>query len=154
MPPAGAARKVYLLQRKAGKVGAGLGKTTGWIHRTTLKKRAVEELSGCSYIEVNDDGLVIERGGKRQTLAVDTVVICAGQESYKPLLDPLAKLGKPVFLVGGSQEAGELDAKRAIDQGTRLAAVIETAKTGDVFEAPVELMTTVMQTVQSYLAKK
>ena len=153
-PPAGAARKVYLLQRKAGKVGAGLGKTTGWIHRTTLKKRAVEELSGCSYIEVNDDGLVIERGGKRQTLAVDTVVICAGQESYKPLLDPLAKLGKPVFLIGGSQEAGELDAKRAIDQGTRLAAVIEIAKTGDVFEAPVELMTTVMQTVQSYLAKK
>ena len=77
------ARKVYLLQRKKGKLGAGLGKTTGWIHRTVMKKRGVEELSGCKYVEVNDSGLVIEQGEgekkKRTTLPVDTVVICAGQ---------------------------------------------------------------------------
>ena len=77
------ARKVYLLQRKKGKIGAGLGKTTGWIHRTVMKKRGVEEMSGCKYVEINNEGLVIERGEgdkkTRQTLEVDTVVLCAGQ---------------------------------------------------------------------------
>jgi 2,4-dienoyl-CoA reductase (NADPH2) len=142
-------RKVFLLQRKVGKVGAGLGKTTGWIHRTTLKKRAVEEISGCKYVEVTEEGLVIEVKGKRRTLPVDTIVLCAGQESYKPLFDSLIKAQPPsapsqevqdgkaaqkVFIIGGAQSAGELDAKRAIDQGVRLASQIEDAKTGDVFE--------------------
>lgn len=132
-------RKVYLLQRKEGKLGAGLGKTTGWIHRTTLKQRQVEELDGCKYIEVNDDGLVIERKGVKSVLGVDTVVLCAGQEPYRELLEPCRKLGKKVFLVGGAHEAGELDAKRAIDQGTRLAATIESAESGSIFEAPTSL---------------
>jgi 2,4-dienoyl-CoA reductase (NADPH2) len=156
------ARKVFLLQRKEGKVGAGLGKTTGWIHRATLKKRAVEEMSGCKYVEIIDEGLVIERKGKRQTLPVDTVIICAGQECFKPLMEPLVgkagtgaapmKQGSPaVFLIGGSLEAGELDAKRAIDQGTRLAAVIETSKTGQVFNAPIENAAKLMQTVTSWM---
>ena len=82
-PTPTAARKVYLLQRKKGKIGAGLGKTTGWIHRTVMKKRGVEEISGCKYVEINNEGLVIERGEgdkkTRQTLEVDTVVLCAGQ---------------------------------------------------------------------------
>ena len=153
--PAAGTRKVYLLQRKEGKVGAGLGKTTGWIHRTTLKKRAVEELSGCKYVEINDAGLVIERKGKRQTLDVDTVVICAGQEPYKPLQGPLLKAqpGRAVFLIGGSLEAGELDAKRAIDQGTRLAAQIEMAQSGQVFSAPVENSAKVMKMISSFVAK-
>lgn len=142
-------RKVYLLQRKAGRLGRGLGKTTGWIHRSTLKKRKVEEIGSCKYVEVNDEGLVIEVKDKqgqvqRRTLPVDTVVLCAGQESYKPLHTALSVSAKDAsvdgkaprfFLIGGAQEAGELDAKRAIDQGTRLAAVIEEAKTGDVYEA-------------------
>jgi 2,4-dienoyl-CoA reductase (NADPH2) len=131
-------RKIFLLQRKSGRLGAGLGKTTGWIHRSTLKRRSVEEISGCKYIETNDEGLVIEVKGKQQTLPVDTVVICAGQESLRDLYQPLLKQGKSVFLIGGAEQAGELDAKRAIDQGTRLAAVIETAKAGDVFEAPID----------------
>lgn len=131
-----APRQVYLLQRKAGKLGSGLGKTTGWIHRATAKRRGVQELAGCKYVEVTDAGLVIERQGQRSTLAVDTVVVCAGQESLRDLYEPLSKQGKKVFLIGGAQEAGELDAKRAIDQGTRLAAQVEIAASGAVFEAP------------------
>jgi len=146
-------RKVYLLQRKKGKLGAGLGKTTGWIHRTTLKKRNVEEISGCKYIEINDDGLVIEVDGKQKTLPVDTVVICAGQESLKSLFDPVSKSGKPVFLIGGSQEAGELDAKRAIDQATRLAAVVEDAKTGEVFKAEEEFNHKIFKYIKSFMGK-
>lgn len=132
-----APRKVYLLQRKVGRLGSTLGKTTGWIHRTTLKRRQVEELGGCKYIEINDEGLKIEQNGKERTLPVDTVIICAGQEPLKDLQAPLEKLQKPVFLIGGSLEASELDAKRAIDQGTRLATKIETAKSGEVFNAPI-----------------
>lgn len=162
-PPAGGAvpRKIFLLQRKEGKLGLGLGKTTGWIHRSTMKMRGVEELSGCKYVEINDDGLVIERKGKKTTLPVDTVVICAGQEPLRELLEPLTKpvgsgaaKGPSVFMIGGAQEAGELDAKRAIDQGTRLAAVIETATTGQVFEAPVGFMPTLIRTAEKYLKKK
>lgn len=147
-------RKVYLLQRKPGKLGASLGKTTGWIHRSTLKKRHVEEVSGCKYIEVNDEGLVIERSGKRETLQVDTVILCAGQEPLRDLKAPLEKSSKRTFLIGGAQEASELDAKRAIDQGTRLAAVIENAKSGELYEAPVMMKTKVMNTVLSALGKK
>jgi len=130
------ARKIYLLQRKSGKFGSSLGKTTGWVHRAQVKKRQVEDIGGCKYVEVNDSGLVIEVGGKQRTLEVDTVVICAGQEALKTLYDPLKASVKNVFLIGGAYEALELDAKRAIDMGTRLAAVIETAKTGETFEAP------------------
>jgi 2,4-dienoyl-CoA reductase (NADPH2) len=112
-------RKVFLLQRKAGKLGMGLGKTTGWIHRTTLKNRGTEELSGCKYLDISDEGLRIEQKGVARVLPVDTVVICAGQEPLRDIIyDPLLKNGrtKGVFLIGGAQEAGELDAKRAIDQ--------------------------------------
>ncbi|CAE7587094.1 fadH, partial [Symbiodinium microadriaticum] len=142
------ARKVYLLQRKGGKFGAGLGKTTGWIHRAELKKRNVKQIGKCKYLEVTDDGLVIELDGAKHTLSVDTVVVCAGQDPDRSLQKPLTLPGaassqaRPpkVFLIGGSHEAAELDAKRAIDQGTRLAATIESAKTGDVFNAPDGLM--------------
>ena len=101
-------RKLYLLQRKEGKLGSTLGKTTGWIHRTTLKMRGVEELDGCKYIEINDNGLVIERKGKQSVLDVDTIVMCAGQEPFRDLYAPLEAMGKKVFLVGGAHEAGEL----------------------------------------------
>jgi len=134
-------RKIYLMQRKGGKVGEGLGKTTGWIHRTTLKKRSVEEINSCKYINITEDGLNIERKGIKRTIDVDTIVTCSGQLSYKPLYDTLKEnlnnKKTKLFLIGGAQEAGELDAKRAIDQGTRLAAQIETASSGSVFEAPV-----------------
>jgi 2,4-dienoyl-CoA reductase (NADPH2) len=131
-------RKVFLLQRGDGKLGENLGKTTGWIHRTTMKKRGVETLNGCKYVEINDEGFVIERDGQKTTLPVDTVVICAGQEPLRVLEAQLkGNVGQKVFMIGGALEAGELDAKRAIDQGTRLGAVIETAKSGDVFNADV-----------------
>ena len=146
-------RQIYLLQRKPGKLGSTLGKTTGWIHKATMKKKNVQELSGCKYIEVNDEGLVIERAGKQSTLPVDTVVICAGQEPQRELYDGLIKNNKPVFLIGGSQEASELDAKRAIDQGTRLAAVIENAKTGEIYNAPIETGHKVMKFLERFVKK-
>lgn len=149
-----APRKVYLLQRKPGRLGSTLGKTTGWIHRATLKKRQVEEISGCKYIEVNDDGLVIERAGQRTTLPVDTVILCAGQEPLRTLEKPLVEAKKKVFLIGGSLLASELDAKRAIDQGTRLAAVIEKARSGDVFNAPVPIQTKLVNFLESLFVKK
>ena len=138
-------RKVYLLQRKKSKLGLGLGKTTGWVHRLTLKKRQVEDIAGCKYIEINDNGLVIEVDGKQKTLEVDTVITCAGQEPLRDLFEPLKKSGKKVFLIGGAYEAGELDAKRAIDMGTRLAAVVEDAKTGDIYQQPLSEQYKLMQ---------
>ena len=147
-------RQIYLLQRKAGRLGSTLGKTTGWIHRAHLKKQQVQEIGGCKYIEVNDNGLLIEQNQKQKQLDVDTVVICAGQIPCKDLYDPLAKAAKAkVFLIGGSLEASELDAKRAIDQGTRLAAVIENSKTGDVFNAPIESAHKWMTFFQKFLQK-
>jgi 2,4-dienoyl-CoA reductase (NADPH2) len=147
-------RKIYLLQRKKGKLGSTLGKTTGWIHRATLKKRQVEEISGCSYKEITDAGLVIQVNDKTMTLPVDTVVICAGQESLRTLFDSLKKSeNKKVFVIGGAEAAGELDAKRAIDQGTRLAADIENAKTGDVFMAEEDLKYRLMKAMQKYMKK-
>ena len=193
-------RKVYLLQRKKGKLGSTLGKTTGWIHRANMKKRSVEELSGCKYVEINDEGLVIEQsvgaaagktgkasissstagggagGGaaatgsdktkstattttsttKRRVLPVDTVIFCAGQEPLRDLHYPLTRTWqhRSVFLIGGAYEAGELDAKRAIDQGTRLAAEIEDARTGEVYEAPIEMGHQVMKFVESIVSNK
>lgn len=116
------ARQVWLLQRKAGKLGEGLAKTTGWIRRTLLKKRGVVMLSGVSYERIDDAGLHISLEGKRQCLPVDTIVVCAGQEARRELEADLRAAQIPLSLIGGADLALELDAKRAIDQGTRLAA--------------------------------
>ncbi len=116
--PSPSPRQVHLLQRKASKVGNGLGKTTGWIHRTGLQHKGVNMLAGCEYLGIDDTGLHIRIGEETQTLEVDNVVICAGQESRRELSEGL---NKPVHLIGGADLATELDAKRAIDQGTRLA---------------------------------
>ena len=123
-PPA---RQVTLLQRKAGKLGAGLGKTTGWIHRTALKHKNVAMIGGVNYERIADEGLLVSYGEKRENptwIACDTVVLCAGQLPLRTLADALAAQGRAVHLIGGALEAGELDAKRAIDQAARLAAVI------------------------------
>ncbi len=123
--PAPPAREVVLLQRKASKPGAGLGKTTGWIHRAALKMKRVEMLSGVNYEGVVPRGLAISFGEKREkgtVLEVDTIVICAGQESLRELEAPLAAAGRKPHVIGGAKFAGELDAKRAIEEGSRLAA--------------------------------
>ncbi|MEQ5801005.1 NADPH-dependent 2,4-dienoyl-CoA reductase [Halomonas sp. H10-9-1] len=119
-----AARRVYLLQRKSSKPGKGLGKTTGWVHRASLRQRGVEALAGCEYLHIDDAGLHVRHAGQPRLLEVDTVVVCAGQESVRELHAPLCEAGVAVHLVGGALEPGELDAKRAIDQGTRVAAML------------------------------
>lgn len=116
--------EIYLLQRKASSVGAGLGKTTGWIHRTGLKNRDVKMMAGVSYQKIDDQGLHIVVNDQPMLLEVENVVICAGQESYTAMYDQLQAAGKNVHLIGGAKEAGELDAKRAIRQGAELAAKI------------------------------
>ncbi|MAR67129.1 MAG: NADPH-dependent 2,4-dienoyl-CoA reductase [Crocinitomicaceae bacterium] len=115
-------REVYLIQRRKGKLGANLGKTTGWIHRTNLNKRKVNMISSATYDRINDQGLHVTSNGKSMLLEVDHIVICAGQLPYRDLLEPLKQAGKQVHLIGGADVAAELDAKRAIDQGSRLAA--------------------------------
>lgn len=125
--PAPPAREVTMLQRKAGKLGADLGKTTGWIHRAALQMKRVQMIGGVNYEHITPLGIVISRGEKRadeQLIECDTVVLCAGQEPLRDLEAPLAAAGVKLHLIGGAFDAGELDAKRAIDQGTRLAAVI------------------------------
>ncbi|WP_368678801.1 FAD-dependent oxidoreductase [Acinetobacter lactucae] len=117
-------REIYLLQRKTAAVGAGLGKTTGWIHRTGLKNRQVKMFAGVQYDKVDDQGLHITVDGKPSVLEVDHVVICAGQESFTAMYEKLKEDGKNVHLIGGAKEAGELDAKRAIRQGAELAAIL------------------------------
>ncbi|MEG1092065.1 MAG: NADPH-dependent 2,4-dienoyl-CoA reductase, partial [Acinetobacter sp.] len=107
-------REIYLLQRKAASVGASLGKTTGWIHRTGLKHRDVKMIAGANYEKIDDQGLHIVVNDKPAVLEVDHVIICAGQESYTAMFDELKAAGKNVHLIGGAKEAGELDAKRAI----------------------------------------
>ena len=114
-------RKLWLLQRKETKVGAGLAKTTGWIRRTLLKRRGVRMLAGASYDCIDDAGLHITVDGRPQVLDVDTIVICAGQEPRRDLVPALAAAGIEAILIGGADVAAELDAKRAIDQGTRVA---------------------------------
>ncbi len=121
-PPA---RKVYLLQRKSGPLGKGLGKTTGWIHRSALKMKRVEMIGGVNYERIDERGLHVSFGEAREKpmlLDVDTVVLCAGQEPLRELAEPLRTAGVPVHLIGGANVASDLDAKRAIDQGLRLAA--------------------------------
>ena len=115
-------RSIVMLQRKSSKPGKNLGKTTGWVHRAALKQRGVETLAGCEYVRIDDAGLHIRREGQEQVVEVDTIVVCAGQESVRDLISPLAQAGSRVHVIGGADEAAELDAKRAIDQGTRLAA--------------------------------
>ena len=118
-PPA---RRVWLLQRSAGRPGARLGKTTGWIHRAALKAKQVKMLGGVEYLGVTDAGLAIRIDGAEQVLPVDHVVICAGQESQRGLLPALLAQGASVHVIGGADVAVELDAKRAIAQASRLAA--------------------------------
>ncbi len=123
--PSPPARKVFLLQRKKSRPGAGLAKTTGWIHRAALKMKDVEMLSGVRYERIDDQGLTVsfgENGEGRRLLEVDNVVLCTGQEPLRDLEAPLRDAGVRLHLIGGADVAAELDAKRAIDQGTRLAA--------------------------------
>ncbi|AMA46658.1 NADPH-dependent 2,4-dienoyl-CoA reductase [Pseudomonas alabamensis] len=123
--PAPAAREVYLLQRSASKVGDGLGKTTGWIHRAGLKQRGVHMLNSVEYLKIDDAGLHVRiAGGEPQVLEVDNVVICAGQEPLRDLYEALVASGQSTHLVGGADVAAELDAKRAINQASRLAATL------------------------------
>ena len=116
--------QVYLLQRKKSKIGESLGKTTGWIHRLTLKRRNVIMINAVSYSKIDDEGLHITLKGKPQILEVDTIIICAGQESKRELRKGLENAGMTVHLIGGAALAVELDAKRAIKQGARLASAI------------------------------
>jgi 2,4-dienoyl-CoA reductase (NADPH2) len=125
--PAAAARQVTLLQRKKQAHGKGLGKTTGWIHRATLKMKGVNFVGGVNYEKIDADGLHVSFGEARENptlIAADTVVLCAGQMSDRSLADALAAKGIAAHVIGGADVAAELDAKRAIDQGTRLAAAL------------------------------
>jgi 2,4-dienoyl-CoA reductase (NADPH2) len=119
--PHPAARQVVLLQRSEGKLGAGLGKTTGWIHRATLAMRGVEMIGGVTYERIDHQGLHVRCGGDARVLDVDHVVICAGQESVDELVAELEGAKAKVHVIGGAKKAGEIDAKRAIDEGTRAA---------------------------------
>ena len=120
--PHAPARQIWLLQRSAGKPGARLGKTTGWIHRAALKMGGVQAWSGIEYVAVDDAGLHIKKDGEAMVLPVDHVIVCAGQEPQRTLHDALQGLGLSSHLIGGAEQAGELDAKRAITQGAELAA--------------------------------
>ncbi len=120
--PAPPQRKVYLLQRSDGRFGDRLNKTSGWVHRAMAKTAKVEMVGGVSYEGIDDRGLKVRSGNDVRVIEVDSIVICAGQEPNRALHDELKAAGRPVHLIGGALEAGELDAKRAIDQGTRLAA--------------------------------
>lgn len=113
-----------MLQRKTTKVGQSLGKTTGWIHRATLKKRGVHILGGVTYQGIKPGRLSITVDGCKQVLKVDNVIVCAGQESRRDLIDPLESAGLKVHVIGGADVVRELDARRAIDQGCRLAAIL------------------------------
>ncbi|WP_319057280.1 NADPH-dependent 2,4-dienoyl-CoA reductase [Streptomyces europaeiscabiei] len=120
----GAGRSVHLLQRKTSKVGAGLGRTTGWIHRTELKHRGVTMVPGVQYDLIDDAGLHVTVDGVRRVLEVDTVVLCTGQDPRRGLYDELIAAGRSAHLIGGADVAAELDAKRAIKQGTEVAAAL------------------------------
>ena len=122
--PEPAAREIWLLQRSEGRPGARLNKTTGWVHRATLKAKGVTMLGGVTYERIDDAGFHIQVDGKSQVLPVDSVIVCAGQEPNRALHAELATNGMALHLIGGADVAAELDAKRAIDQGTRLAAVL------------------------------
>jgi 2,4-dienoyl-CoA reductase (NADPH2) len=123
-PPA---RQVFLLQRKTTELGKGLGKTSGWVHRQTLKDSGVEMIKGVTYDRIDDDGLHVtiatgKDASSSRVLDVDTIVLCTGQDSVRDLVEPLEATGVPVHVIGGADVAAELDAKRAIKQATELAA--------------------------------
>mmetsp|Transcript_18887 Transcript_18887/g.59865 ORF Transcript_18887/g.59865 Transcript_18887/m.59865 type:complete len:689 (+) Transcript_18887:129-2195(+) len=158
-PPA-PAREITLLQRKRGKLGATLGKTTGWIHRSGLKARGVAMVGGATYKRIDEAGVHIEVTAKKgqapeaRVIPADSVIICAGQEPRRELYEELKAGGMPTHLIGGAERAGELDAKRAIDQGSRLAAVIEDAQVGKVYEAPLGLGAHVFKFFEERQAKR
>ncbi|MCP5207111.1 MAG: NADPH-dependent 2,4-dienoyl-CoA reductase [Hahellaceae bacterium] len=120
--PTPPARQIFLCQRKTSKVGAGLGKTSGWVHRATLQDKKVEMIAGVNYEKVDDAGLHITVNGQPRLLAVDNVIVCAGQEPCRSLFDELIAAGVSAHIIGGADVAAELDAKRAIRQGSELAA--------------------------------
>lgn len=122
--PEASPRQVWLLQRKVTKVGAGLCKTTGWIHRAGLKAKNVAMVRAVSYRRIDDEGLHITIGDEDKVLPADNIIICAGQDPLCELQQPLLDMGKTVLLIGGAEVAAELDAKRAIHLGTTLAAEI------------------------------
>jgi 2,4-dienoyl-CoA reductase (NADPH2) len=117
-------REIWLLQRRPTPPGRDLGKTTGWVHRLALKRRGVRMLAGVTYEAIDDRGLSIAQGDERRVLAVDHVVICAGQEPRRELVSGLECRGIKPHLIGGSKLAAELDARRAIEEGARLAAAL------------------------------
>ena len=119
-----APREVWLLQRKTSKPGKGLGKTTGWVHRATLKQRGVKMVAGCEYRSIDSGGLIVSLNGEEQHLALDSIVLCAGQDSVLELKAPLEAAGVELHIIGGADKAAELDAKRAIAQGTMAAAAL------------------------------
>ena len=122
--PEAAVRQVTLMQRKKQKLGRNLGKTTGWIHRSSLNMKNVHMIGDVNYEEITSEGIMVSDGEIRENprlLPADTIVICAGQESERSLADDLMERGKKVHIIGGAAVASELDAKRAIDQGVRLA---------------------------------
>jgi 2,4-dienoyl-CoA reductase (NADPH2) len=114
-------RQITLFQRSAGKPGSRLGATTGWIHRSNLKRHGVAAISGCTYTRIDDQGLHYQIEGADKVAEVDTIVICAGQEPARGLADQLTARGIPTTLIGGARVASELDAMRAMDEGMRLA---------------------------------
>jgi 2,4-dienoyl-CoA reductase (NADPH2) len=154
-------RHVYLLQRSSKKHGSGLGKTTGWIHRAGLNNSGVEMLGGCTYNKIDEEGNVHvtittkDRKTKKtihveeRVLVVDHVVVCAGQEPLRALEQPLKEQGMDVFRIGGSENAGDLDANRAFDQGTRLALQFEHAQPGDVFERPLGVQASIIERLRA-----
>ncbi|WP_041383869.1 NADPH-dependent 2,4-dienoyl-CoA reductase [Polaribacter sp. MED152] len=115
-------REIFMFKRSKGKFGGNLGKTTGWIHRSTLKKKKVQFIGEVAYNKIDDEGLHYTQNEEQKVLNVDNVIICAGQTPFKELYQPLLELGKSVHVIGGADFASELDAKRAINQGARLAA--------------------------------
>jgi 2,4-dienoyl-CoA reductase (NADPH2) len=176
--PMASEREVFLLQRSKGKPGAGLGKTTGWIHKLTLKKSGVHMWGGVKeYLKVDDAGLHIRLSKPKKgdwprplqpelgeteasdgstrdmVLPVDHVVVCAGQEPLKALQPCLQAAHIPHFLIGGAEAAAELDAKRAMDQGTRLAAALEDAESGAVFNQPVKWEAGVVKQVFKWMGR-
>jgi 2,4-dienoyl-CoA reductase (NADPH2) len=117
-------REIFMFKRSKGKFGANLGKTTGWIHRSTLNKKKVQFIGGVTYTKIDDQGLHYTQNEESKIIEVDNVVICAGQIPFKELYQPLLDAGKSVHVIGGADFASELDAKRAINQGARLAAIL------------------------------
>lgn len=117
-------REIFMFKRSKGKFGGNLGKTTGWIHRTNLKKKNVQFIGEVQYTKIDDEGLHYVQNEEQKLLPVDNVIVCAGQLPFKELLEPLEAKGVTTHVIGGADVAAELDAKRAIDQGSRLAATL------------------------------